>query len=142
MMQWSGYWLHAVVGYNANGDHFRNHPASGYSEIANAVACQNTYCNVSTSSLQYKLSLPPSFSDQKKTRCLDIYNEDIQIVGEQQSVLDISSHLEPCPCTWWQAWRDRGRFAWQWSDYLCFIQRFPSNQSTSIQQCCYSDWRY
>ena len=60
-----------------------------------------------------------------------------------------------CPCTWWQAWLDWGRFSWIWSyswPKVCYESRrskFLYHDSTLTglvelrltQECCYStDW--
>ena len=63
-----------------------------------------------------------------------------------------------CPCTWWQAWLDWGRFSWSWWyswPEVCYESRrskFVSYYSTLTglvglwlrQECCYSteseDW--
>ena len=54
-----------------------------------------------------------------------------------------------CPCTFWQAWLDRGRFSWSWL-YSWPKMCFESRRSRFVfglqlrQECCYStnreDW--
>ena len=143
-MGWSGYWddWRAIIGYNANGEYYKNHPASGYDNLAEAVSCQNKICNVLQSSLVYNLSLPSSDVDKIRSDCINLYDEDVALHGDNASIASIAAQLEPCPCTFWQAWFDFGRFRWQFSEYLCFIQRSPANFTTAVQQCCYSSWRY
>ena len=140
---WSGYWdgWRAVVGYNANGDYYKNHPASGYDTLPEAVSCQNKACGTDTSNLFYNLSLPLSAVDKIRSDCINLYDEDVALHGDNVSIANIVAQLEPCPCSIWQVWRDWGRFRWQFSESYCFIQRFPTNLD-AVQQCCYSSWRY
>ena len=134
-MGWSGYWIYATVGYNANGEYFRNHPASGYEEVTEAVSCRNTFCNVSVSNLVYKLSLPPTYTTLQRKACTSLYIEDL----EQPNIGLGTTQLEACPCTWGQAWADQTRFVWSQDSRLCFVQRFPKEGTTYAQQCCYGD---
>lgn len=123
------------MGYNANGEYFKNHPASGYDVVAEAVACQNMFCNVSVSNLVYTLSLPPSYTSLQRKACSDKYTSDVK----QLDIATARLQLEPCPCTWGQAWVDQSRFIRSQDFPLCFIQRFPKQGTTYAQQCCYGD---
>eukprot|EP00731_Ephydatia_muelleri_P009511 Em0005g97a len=135
LMQWSGFWTFATVGYNANGAYFRNHPASGYDVISEAVACQNMFCNVSVSNVVYQLSQVPSYASLQRQLCYALYLDDLG----QLDLSKASSQLEPCPCSWGQAWIDQSRFIWSRDARLCFVQRFPKEGTTYVQRCCYGD---
>ena len=144
LMQWSGYWRHAVVGYNAHGDFFDNHPLSGLDQIDTAVACPNNISfQVPWNNLVYKISPPPDYKNAQIVKFLDLYQKDVNILSPEE-VIDISEKLEPCPCSGLQAWRDWGRFRFDWfhSDWyrrICFLQRFPIVRSDGsfTQRCCY-----
>ena len=135
-MQWSGYSTFATIGFNANGAYFKNHPASGYDVVSEAVACQNAFCNVSVSNLVYRLSqTPPSYASLQRQLCTSLYLSDL-------ARLDLSRaryQLEPCPCTWGQAWMDQSRFVWSSDSRLCFVQRLSKEGTSYAQRCCYGD---
>ena len=145
LMQWSGYWRHAIVGYNARGSLFENHPASGIEVISTAVACPNKiHYQVPWSNLVYKISPPPDFRSSKIIKCRELYQEDLKKWGEEEDMIEISQKLEPCPCSVQQAWRDWGRFHAERSRGLCFLQRIPllverdGLEGKFTQQCCYT----
>ena len=148
MMGWSGLWQHAVVGYNARGSSYTNHPASGFDVISTAVACPNNLLyQVPWSNIVYKISNPP---DQKRTlieHCNSLLSKDYRVVRlRDNNIYDISEMLEPCPCTAWQAWRDWGRFRREFSQGLCFVQRSTfvqparGSEKQFTQKCCYAPW--
>ena len=148
MMGWSGLWQHAVVGYNARGNSYTNHPASGFDVISTAVACPNNLLyQVPWSNIAYKISPPP---DQKRTlieQCNNLLSKDYRVVRlRDNNIYDISEMLEPCPCTAWQAWRDWGRFRREFSQGLCFVQRSTlvqparGSEKQFTQKCCYAPW--
>ena len=91
----------------------------------------STYNNVI-----YQLSVSADVIQQLRKKCYDMHREDIIL---HKDIHDIYNSLEPCPCTWWQGWRDR-RFIFQWQAWydgsLCHQQRFPRNEAA--QFCCYS----
>ena len=143
-MQWTGYWKHGVVGYNAKGDYYENHPAAGYDVVGVSVACANDLYGTPWNNLIFKTSLPPDFKLTAKKECQAMYKSDQQRI--QTSISIIGEILEPCPCTLWQVWRDWARFRWDWNNYLCFAQRFPVQVALAegtayfTQQCCYASW--
>ena len=144
MMGWSGYTQHAVVGYNARGDSFTNHPVSGFEVINTAVACPNNlFYQVAWSNIVYKISQPPDFKRNQLFECFRLIGEDNKH-GSNNIIEAISGQLEPCPCSAWQAMRDWGRFRSEQSQGLCFIQRFPlvldSSKTKFTQECCYRPW--
>ena len=143
-MEWTGYWQHGVVGYNAKGEHYENHPASGFEVVGTAVACANDFYGTSWNNLMYKMSFPRDLTLKTRKECRDTNRIDSQRIPALIS--EIAERLEPCPCTPWQAWRDWGRFRWDWNNQLCFVQRFPVEVEVEegtayfTQQCCYSPW--
>ena len=148
MMGWSGYWQHAVVGYNGRGNSYTNHPASGFDVISTAVACPNNLLyQIPWSSIVYKISPPRDLIILLQQQCDELINQDNRVVRLRSNNLnDISEKLEPCPCTAWQAQRDWGRFRQELSQGLCFLQRTTVLQQTSggekrfTQKCCYAPW--
>ena len=146
MMGWSGYTQHAVVGYNARGDTFTNHPVSGFELINTAVACPNNlFYQIAWSNIVYKISQPPDFKNNQIFKCRRLLGGDIRMHGRNSMIEAIAGQLEPCPCSAWQAWRDWGRFHSEQSRGLCFMQRFPlvlDNGMEFTQECCYKPWRY
>ena len=141
-MEWTGYWQHGVVGYNAKGDYYDNHPASGFDVVGIAVACANDLYGTPWNNVIFKTSLPRDFTLNAKKECRDTFRTDSQRI--QTPISEIGSSLEPCPCTLGQAQRDWARFSWDWSNYLCYVQRFPVRVEVEegpayfTQQCCYS----
>lgn len=127
LMEWSGF---ATVGFNLNGDLYENHPLTGLPS-ANAIACLNQsrwYNQI------YQLTLFTDELQQQRADCRRKYFEDIEHFG---NISNITSNLEPCPCSVQQAWLDQ-RFQYDlFSTEQCFYQRFPSVDLAS-QYCCYS----
>ena len=145
MMQWTGYWRHAVVGYNARGTTYRNHPAAGFDIVGTAVACPNTLLHKTPwHNLVYKISPPPGIDKRQQIMCLELYGLDKNRWGSQIDI--IASGLLNCPCSAAQAWRDRGRYRQELSSRLCFVQIFPNITSINgiegafTQKCCYASW--
>ena len=141
MMGWSGLWQHAVVGYNARGNSYTNHPASGFDVIRTAVACPNNLLHqVPWNNIVYKISPHPDLKAILKQQCTKLFRLDYYKEIPSQSPKDISEKLEPCPCTVWQARRDWGRFRPEFSQGLCYIQRFTLRVRSGrfTQKCCYA----
>ena len=140
-MQWSGLsWRFAVVGYNAHGDVFDNHPVSGLEPIGTAVACpNNVHFRVPWNNLVYHISPPPDHKRTQIMMCLNLYHKDVMKWGTENDMQEISQKLEPCPCFVQQAWIDWGRFRYDWSSGICFLQLFPlpENNGVFTQKCCY-----
>ena len=149
MMGWSGYWQHAVVGYNGRGNSYTNHPASGFDVISTAVACPNNlFYKVPWNNIVYKISPPPDQKEIKTLSCqwwAKILDTGLLKISDDD-VEQISKQLELCPCTAWQAWRDWGRFRRDFSEGLCFVQRSTFVQQVEdleqkfTQKCCYAAW--
>ena len=134
MLKWSGYWRHATIGYNSGGKFYRNDKLTGLSE-AKYIGCRNDYSSA-YNNIIYQLNVSSDVIQQLRKRCYDMHRDDIKM---HKDIEDIYMSLEPCPCTWWQGWRDR-RFAFQWQAWydgsLCHRQRFPTKEAS--QFCCYS----
>ncbi len=134
-MQWSGYWRHATIGYNAGGDHYKNHPLTGYSQVKD-IGCNGPKSD-KIHNILYQLTLSPDYIQQKKSECLKKLREDEDLYGSD--IESFASNLQPCPCSWWQGWRDR-RFRFDWNAWysgnLCYHDRFPGFNDGS-QYCCY-----
>jgi fibulin 1/2 len=137
-LQWSGYWRHATIGYNAGGEYYYNHPLTGLPQVNN-IACLNQPAD-SYYNLLNKLST--SIANERREECNWFYQRD-KANNDIKDINKIAETLTPCPCTIWQAWRDR-RFAFEWTawyeGYYCFQQRIASPTKAS-QLCCY-EWRW
>ena len=141
MLEWSGNWQHAVVGINARGDTFSNHPASGFKVVKTAVACPNNLLyKVPWSNIVYKISPPPNFEKEQRMKCQKLYKEDLKTIGSEGDIKQVLKQLEPCPCSAWQARRDWGRFRSELSNGFCFVQRIAVELwgFKFTQQCCYA----
>ena len=133
---------HAVVGYNAFGLQFQNHPLSGTPDIL-TIACENQpYTNWSNQVYQLP-SISPDEQQLLRRECMSLHSND---ATDRVSIQTVASIVQPCPCSIFQAFLDR-RFAFDFSntvsrDFLsfCFIQRFISrfNILFAGQLCCYS----
>ena len=89
-----------MVGYNARGEFFENHPLSGLDLIDTAVACaNNVHFQVPWNNLVYKISPPPDYKKTQIIKCLDLHQKDVKKLGPEDNVIDISQKLEPCPCS-------------------------------------------
>lgn len=131
LMEWPGLWVYATVGFNARGDYYSNHPLTGLSNV-HRIACANRP-QTDWSNVVYKLSLSVDAVQEAKATCMRTYFEDRRLFGE---VVQYTQFAEPCPCTAWQAWRDR-RFRFQFDNIgYCFFQRFFTGNSLYL--CCYS----
>ena len=135
-----------MVGYNARGVTYRNHPAAGFDIGDTAVACPNDILyKVPWHNLIYKISPPQGFLLEQEENCMKFYLNDIKRWSKE--VNQYADKLEPCPCGIWQAWWD-SRFHWEFSTGLCFVQRFSVNvnwmgaEGRFTQRCCYGFWGY
>ncbi len=133
-----GNYRYAVVGYNAFGLKLDNHQLSAM-RVVDVVSCVNYQfesCG-ETSNLVYQLSIGADERQMAKKDCLRLLDEDRKKNPDFRSLENLEP--EPCPCSFWQAWRDRGRFRWAYPDYWCFFQVQPQiiSEYTFTQQCCY-----
>ena len=151
--------LSAVVGLNARGTFFDNHPLSGMPDIRCAV--NGLSCFTGSPSRRKRNSLGRALQNFCLPTRINLRNQALQCLNRfyrldignivlngstpQQTPMEISSMLEPCPCTEHQALEDCGRFKPDPSRARCYITTKPlplSLQSrapgvTALQQCCY-----
>ena len=156
-MQWSGLGegRAAVVGYNSEGGFFQNHPASGFSTIADAISCGvNPGRRRKRQAVGIDPMAPTPLPVDDNTRdavaeCNNRYNLDIwvfQVVPDE--LVELLSGC-PCPPTLDQAISDAARFVEQSRSPLCYVSTMPNCkgtpgangavQVTAAQQCCYGD---
>ena len=139
-MQWSTSGnAAAVIGFNAGGNIYHNHPLSGTKLIREAVDCSmNNITNM-------LLTLPstPSAYNIVPRRCLMKYSEDKNILSGSD-INALAEMLEPCPCTFRQAILDMGRYIRQNGHSLCYVSSKPLPVDTPTgrrlqltQQCCF-----
>lgn len=145
MLEWTGLFEHAVIGYNVGEGvaddfpRFDNYPLSGQPNI-HLVACANRDRGVEWSNLVYKIGdISGDVVEESRAKCLRKYEDDIEIFGTNP--ISLASFARPCPCSAFQALRDR-RFIFNFiaqppSFTVCFIQRFRSRRG-AVQECCYS----
>ena len=141
-MQWSsvGENKAAVIGFNAEGEFFYNHPQSGTENIANAVSCTNL-------GRRQRRSEDPDTCLMFGEAC-DMHPDPVKQVCYCASRLDddtafdvdeVINRLDPCPPTLAQASIDTGRFVMQ-KDSTCYVsgRTVVMNSNSFTQQCCYS----
>ena len=135
MMEWSGLFTHAVVGYNSFGRDFENHPLSGSADIT-GIACENQERNTDWSNQLFRIGDSRDLIQQRRAECTRRISEDVTMFGNIPSV--VAPNAAPCPCSFFQAVFDR-RFTFQLGIGLCVIQRFPNFRFgvAATQLCCY-----
>ena len=144
-----GNYRFATIGFNAKGLYYDNHPLSGLS-VVNSIACINEdeECRGELSNLVYQLNAGEDVVQKKKAECLTLYRNDINMFSYYP--IELAYQLPPCPCTWQQAWRDWGRFQFDFNDFYCFYQRFPTFRgdtafpfaADATQYCCYTPYTF
>ena len=167
-IQWSALGTNAaaVVGYNIRGDFFNNHPLSGFQAIGEAVSCtitlgrrqkrQSSPMGVGANTTNGMMTEIPNnnvLSEQVQS-CLDRSRMD-NILFTLTAYVDtnltaLADQLDPCPCSYYQAKQDFGRFVPQANTTSCFVSANPitislfvtGNPLTLTQQCCYEDFGY
>ena len=132
MLQWTGLWRHPVIGFNAAGYMYYNHPYS-FSSNSNNIAClssdQSNYTHII-----FKISSEPNSVQLRQQSCWRWYFRDIGFYGPVKHYVRYSP---PCPCTLFQA-----RYDLRWELYLfrsnsvCYLHRFPAPRDVG-QLCCY-----
>ena len=152
-MQWSAVGRNkaAVVGINAQGEFYRNHPLSGYSGIENAVSCADALgkrrkrqCDDIQIS---ELERMPCDDDMERIvgDCLRSIRMDENVNLRGTTPEDLAKNLDPCPCTLRHALADFGRYVKLSDSPLCFVSAVPriirlvAFQSSLTQVCCYND---
>ena len=146
MLEWTGLFEHAVIGYNVGEGvvddfpRFDNYELSGQPNV-NLVACANRDRGVDWSNLVFKIGdISGDVIEENRARCLRKYEDDIDTFGINP--MSLAPRAQPCPCSAFQALRDR-RFVFNFIAQprsftaVCFIQRFLSRDGV-VQECCYS----
>lgn len=148
MLQWSGRsGAHAVIGVSVdegvtgNFPPFQNHPLSG-SPTVTSVASLNLDRGIEWTDVIYKIGdVTDNELDTNRSVCVALYVQDIGQFGS-----DPSLPRQPCPCSLFQAFRDR-RFLFNFAPnrqqgffsnvrpYLCLFEFFGFS---TTQECCYS----
>ena len=130
-----------MVGYNARGDYYENHPAAGFEFVGTAIACANDLYGSPWNNILYKISLTPKFRMNARRECIQ------RVMVDQERIPDpiaTAGLLEPCPCSLGQARRDWARFTQLQDRDLCFVQSFPveievpEGEASFTQECCYA----
>ena len=144
-MQWSGLSNPAVVGYNANGNFYGNHPASGFGVIGDAVSCtfqvKKRRKRRSTHNARPWFFRAPANSALQSHRdncSANITQDEGTFASLGIDFQDVISMLLPCPKTQEQAMFDR-KYLKQ-TTYNCYVTSIPLSIYDSVtptQQCCY-----
>ena len=124
----------AVIGYNLGGFEYSNH---GYSEsvVANRVACGNWPSSEWYNEV-YKLNTGEDVILQAQRECRALVAEDKKSYPERV-IRAYQKDLSPCPCSIWNAWRDRN-YRWDSDNFYCYYRRFPNLLTDDFDQyCCY-----
>ena len=144
-MQWSAVGANkktvAVVGFNAKGEYFSNHPQSKTLNVADAISCTGL-------GRRQKRSTP-----RPGIPCRNDPGEDILVIAnlitncitETNNIgydpQELAGQLDPCPCTLNMAREDIGRFVEQPGKEMCYVSGRKlsiDGMTTSLtQQCCY-----
>ena len=156
-IQWSALGRNraAVVGYNARGDYYSNHPSSGFSAIGNSVSCtfqlgrrQARQAPPPSMNLMMDLGTSNSVVEQRG-ECLNAINTDIAfLTGNTPQDLINMLDLDTCPCNLRQVRNDFGRFILQPGDFpssVCYVSATSISvpllldRISLTQQCCYNE---
>lgn len=153
-MQWSslGQSGAAVVGYNSEGNFFQNHPASGFSSIADIVSCGvNQERRRKRQEPQPLTPIMPLDVDpvirNEAIDCNNRFDLDKSIV-DSMNLTDLLSGC-PCPPTLRHALTDAARFVQHTRSPLCYVSTVSNCNKqgavsavvtvTAAHQCCYDD---
>ena len=83
----------------------------------------------------YQLSISEDLVQSEKAKCMNLEATAL----EKNGVVTDSKDVIPCPCSLWQAWRDRRfRFLRDYSIGFCYYRRRNSSPDSVNQICCYS----
>ena len=139
-MQWSAVGTNkaAVVGFNAKGEFFNNHPQSETKKVGDAVSCAGL-------GRRQKRDIPgtgficplPGVDIIRDivTNCTENIDYDPQYLRYW------AEQLDPCPCTSSMAREDIGRFVKQ--NEMCYVSgrrlSIPNVTNSLTQQCCYDE---
>lgn len=154
-VQWSSLGRNrpAVVGFNSEGNFFKNHPLSGLSGIGDAVSC--TF-DVGKRRKRQDGEPPNNMMDELDAdqdvqaavdQCMDARNTDeLAYFGTTLTPQILAEMLDPCPCSLQQAMEDRARFVEFNERGNCYVSSFPVDvllpafgSITLTQMCCYEN---
>jgi hypothetical protein len=154
-VQWSALGRNraAVVGFNAEGNFFGNHPLSGFPAVGDAVSCtfelgkrrrKRQDAEMPPANMLMELPADPELR-VKVESCLNAFDFDsgLLLLGTTPEQLAMMLESLPCPCSRGQASNDYGRFIPQKGAPQCYVSTEPVrlrllvSDVTLTQQCCY-----
>ena len=152
-MQWSslGQSRAAVVGYNAEGNFFQNHPSSGFSTIADAISCGSPQRRRRKRQNDQDPRIPTRFPTDRELRmraerCIRRFLREINLFRINPTDLASAVADYPCPPKLDQAITDAARYVPHTILPLCFVssvsRRSDLSQAITVsatQQSCYDD---
>ena len=155
-IQWSALGRNraAVVGFNAEGNSFANHPLSGFPAVGDAVSCtfelgkrrKRQEEEMPAANMLMELPADPDLKD-KVEKCLNAFDFDAGLLLFGTSAETLAAMLDPCPCSHRQAAIDHGRYTPQQNEpgSTCYVSTNPIEMRlllsaiTLTQQCCYDN---
>ena len=156
-IQWSALGRNraAVVGFNAKGINFGNHPSSGFSAVGNAVSCtfdlgkrrKRQDGDMPVGNMGMPLPADETVAAQIANCRLAVGADERLLFDPLVSISTLADMLGPCPCTRGQANLDRARYRQQADLPQCYhsvssveFTLFLSGVRTTLtQQCCYAN---
>lgn len=152
-MQWSslGQSRAAVVGYNAEGDFFQNHPSSGFSTIADAISCGGPQRRRRKRQNEADPRIPMELPTDPELRmiaqqCIRRFLREINLFQINPNDLASAVADYPCPPKLDQAITDAARYILHSTSPLCYVSSVSRRSDLSraitvsaTQQCCYDD---
>ena len=148
----------AVVGFNAEGDVFQNHPQSGYDSIGNAVSCvvelgrrRRREANVNVTRNDITKVYTQEEYTQLVKNCTSAANDDRAVLPVPETefkILREEKGLESCPNDIIKLNEELGRFMRQTNiTEQCCITTKPIETNlhltgapiSATQQCCYDE---
>ena len=155
-MQWStlGQSRAAVVGYNAEGNFFENHPSSGFATVGQTISCgfnQERRKRQDEDPLSRIPMQLPTDDDLKikAEACVARFRMEVNLFKINPTRLATALADYPCPSKLDQAITDAARFVLHTTAPLCYVSSVSRvgndiSESRSItvsatQQCCYDN---
>ena len=140
-----------MVGYNAEGNFFENHPSSGFATVAETISCgvnqerRRKRQNDQFSCIQLRLPADPD-DRNRATACLSRYQRDVLLHEINATELAGTVEESPCPRNRYQAMADAARFIMHTESPLCYVSSLSRSSNiargltiSATQQCCYDD---
>ena len=142
----------AVVGFNAEGTFYNNHPLSGYSSIGERISCPTSTARrqkrqqeeeTDTNNMFVELPINRNLED-RNAECRRLRRNDEKFIEQNDlDSLSMVSVRTPCPCTRQQAQRDTSFMVFP-DEPECYVsigfENFTSSTGILLeltQQCCY-----